>query len=267
MVKPAKKVQVQTGRRSPVKLIAGVAIVAVVALAAIALTGGGPREAAFPVPANAPTVAPEGYVLGSPSAPVEVWEYADFECPGCAQFATVTEPDVRQRLVETGQVRFRYFFFPLTEIHPSAASAAYAAACAGDQGKFWEMHDAIFAGFGDWAGGRARNPKTVFETYAERIGLDTDAWGECYDSDKHTATIQSHVTSGVQRGVGGTPTFFFNGREEDVSGYDEFKARVDAAAARGAAPAAPGAGPVGDTAATPTVPAAPAATLPAPPGR
>jgi protein-disulfide isomerase len=244
VVKPAKKVQVQNKSRSPVKLIVGAVIVAVVGLAAVALTGGEPKPDTFDAPPSTAPVQAEGFLIGDPNAPVLVEEWADFECPGCMQFATVTEPDVRQRLVETGQVAFRYYFFPLTQIHRSAASAAYAAACAGDQGKFWEMHDAIFQGFDDWALGRARNPKNVFETYAERIGLDAAAWSECYDSDKHQALIQSHVSAGVQRGVGGTPTFFFNGVEKSVSGYDSFKAHVDEALAarpQAAAPAAPAA--------------------------
>ena len=260
MVKPAKKVQVQSTRRSPVKLIAGVAVLAVVALAAFALAGGGPKPDTFAAAPGTAPVQAEGYLLGDANAPVVVEEWADFECPGCMQFATVTEPDVRQRLVETGQIAFRFYFFPLTEIHGSAASAAYAAACAADQGKFWEMHDAIFQGFDDWALGRARNPKNVFENYAERIGLDTGTWSDCYDSDKHRARIQSHVSAGIQRGVGGTPTFFFNGEEQDVAGYDSFKANVDEALARAGtrAPATPGGAP-GDTAATRTVPVPPAA--------
>ena len=250
MVKPAKKVQVQSKRRSPVKLIAGAAVVAVVGLAAIALTGEGPKPDTFDAPPSTAPVQAEGFLIGNPNAPVLVEEWADFECPGCMQFATVTEPDVRARLVETGQVAFRYYFFPLTQIHRGAASAAYAAACAGDQGKFWEMHDAIFQGFDDWALGRARNPKNVFENYAERIGLDVDTWSECYDSDKHRALIQSHVSAGTQRGVGGTPTFFFNGVEQEVRGYDSFKAHVDAALARTppAAPAADSTPPAADSA-------------------
>ena len=254
MVKPAKKVQVQQ-KRSPVKLIAGLGVVAVIALAAVALAGGGPKENAFPVPASAPPANPEGFLIGNPDAPVQVMEFADFECGACMQFATITEPDVRTRLVETGQVAFRYFFFPLPQ-HPAAASAAYAAACAADQNKFWEMHDAIFAGFDDWALGRARNPKNVFENYAERIGLDVGTWSECYDSDKHKALIQSHVTAGTQRGVSSTPTFFFNDEQVNgVRGYDEFKAHVDEALAKAPAAAAPAT--TGDTTASRSVPAAP----------
>jgi protein-disulfide isomerase len=237
VVAKAKKVQVQK-KGGLGKLYVGLGLVAVIALAAIVMTGGSPKPDTFPVDPNAPAANPEGYLLGNPNAPVQVLEWADFECPGCMQFATLTEPDVRQRLVETGQVSFRYFFFPLTEIHRSAASAAYAAACAGDQNRFWEMHDAIYNGFNDWAAGRARDPKKVFETYAERIGLDAGAWSACYDSDKHRATIASHVTAGVQRGVQSTPTFIIGDRQvSSAISYDQFKALVDSAAARAPRPA------------------------------
>ena len=241
MVAKAKKVQIQK-KRGPGRLYAGLGLVAVIAAVAVVVSGGSPKSDTFPVSPNAPASTAEGYLLGNPNAPVQVLEWADFECPGCRQFATLTEPDVRQRLVETGQVSLRYFFFPLTEIHRSAASAAFAAACAADQGKFWEMHDAIYQGFNDWAGGRARDPKKVFVRYAEGIGLDAAAWSTCYDSDKHHATIASHVAAGVQRGVQSTPTFIIGDRT--VSGalaYDQFKALVDSAAARAPQAAAPAA--------------------------
>ena len=249
MVAKAKKVQIQK-KQGPGRLYAGLGLVAVIAAVAVVVSGGSPKSDTFPVSPNAPASTAEGYLLGNPNAPVQVLEWADFECPGCMQFATLTEPDVRQRLVETGQVSLRYFFFPLTEIHRSAASAAYAAACAGDQNKFWEMHDAIYHGFDDWAGGRARNPKKVFQKYAERIGLDVDSWSSCYDSDKHHDLIASHVAAGVQRGVQSTPTFVIGDRQ--VPGaltYDQFKAMVDSAAARAPRPAAPA--PAADTTVAP----------------
>ena len=254
MVAKAKKVQVQK-KGGLGKLYLGLGAVAVLAAGAFVMTGGEPKPDTFPVDPNAAPVTAEGYLMGDPNAPVEVLEWADFECPGCMQFATLTEPDVRERLVRTGQVKFRYFFFPLTEIHRSAASAAFAAACAGDQNKFWEMHDAIYAGFNDWAMGRARDPKNVFENYAERIGVDVGTWSSCYDSDKHRATIQSHVTAGVQRGVQSTPTFVIGGTQKSGAlAYDQFKAYVDSALAKAPPrPTAPST--TGDTARTMPVPA------------
>lgn len=203
--------------------------IAVAALAAIALNSRPPKQDLFLVDPNAPPVATAGYIMGDENAPVRMREWADFECPACMQFATVTEPDIRKRLVETGMVSFEYFFFPL-EMHRSAAAAAYAAACAGDQGtdKFWGMHDAIYHGFNDWAAGRARNPRGVFGKYAERIGVDVGKWEECYDSDKFRGLITAHKAEGLRRGINSTPTFTLN----DVvmvggAPYDQVKAVVD----------------------------------------
>ena len=226
------------GRRPFYLLLAVVALVAVAAMV-WASRRAGPSTVATVDPTLPPPQV-EGYLLGNPDAPIEVQEWADFECPGCMQFATVTEPDVRTRLVETGQVKFRYFFYPLTEIHPAAAEAAHAAACAADQQKFWEMHDALFQGFNDWAAGRARNPRNVFRGYAERAGLDEDAWDACMESGRHRALVAAHRAEGDRRGVGSTPTFFIGGRRiEEVLSYDRLKLFVDSAAAAGAAGAQP----------------------------
>lgn len=236
MVKAQKKgqgqsrVQVKARRGGRGKIYAIAAGIAVLFAVAVFANRGGPRPNDFPVAANLatqPRIEAEGYLMGNPDAPVQVMEWADFECGACMQFATVTKPDVQRRLVETGQVAVRFFFFPLP-MHRSAASAAYAAACAGDQQRFWEMHDAIFNGYNDWANGRARDPKGVFRGYAQRIGLDAAAWEECYESDRHRELIASHVNAGAQRGVNSTPTFFFGDRMvSGAIGYDEFRRHAD----------------------------------------
>ena len=200
----------------------------------------------------------EGYVMGSPDAPVEIIEFADFECPGCGQFATVTEPDIRSRLVQTGQVRFRLFDFQVNGSHRNSPAASMAAACASDQNKFWEMHDKIFQGQNDWRTplpgypGGTNNPRPLFEGYAREIGLDVAAWGACYDSQKHRGRLAAHAQEATRRRVGGTPQFIIGDKmlESGVRGYDVIKAYVDSARATAgaAAPAAPAAAPQGDSA-------------------
>lgn len=155
--------------------------------------------------------SPRGFLLGDSNAPVLVKEFADFECTACMSFATLTEPDVRRQLVETGQIAFEYYFFPLQQ-HPNSGNAAHAAACAGDQNLFWEMHDAIFHGFNTWALQESRNPKRTFQGYARSAGLDVAEWERCYDDRRHHDLILSHIALGVQVGVNSTPTFMFNGR-------------------------------------------------------
>jgi protein-disulfide isomerase len=144
---------------------------------------------------SAPAVSASapGYVRGDSAAPVEIVEYADFECPGCGQFATVTEPDVVKRLVETGQARYRVYLFPVNGSHRNSPAASLAAACADDQGKFWEMHDRIFAGQNDWNSFATDNPKSVLRGYAQAMGLDLAAWDQCYDGRKHVDRIAAHA--------------------------------------------------------------------------
>jgi protein-disulfide isomerase len=185
---------------------------------------------------NLPAMKAEGYLLGSPTAPVEVIEFADFECPACGQYATITEPDVRTRLVNTGQVRVRYIDYPLP-MHKNTWDASLAAACANDQGKFWEMHDALFANQDRWNTEATSRPRGPIGDLAKSVGLDMAKYGACMDADTHRAKIQSHLAEAEKRNIGSTPTFVFNGTVVPTAlPYDAFKKYVDDAAK--AAPAA-----------------------------
>jgi len=208
-----------------------------IALGAAAVIGAGvlfylmQRPADVGIPATvvvtpADTAGFAGYVLGSASAPVEVIEYSDYQCPYCQGFALIQFPTVKERLIDGGQVRWRYRDFPL-EQHPGARTAAHSAACADDQGRYWEQHHAIFEGQAEWS--QARNPAREFRSYAERLGLDLDAYDECMRSAKYAGRIQASVESGVRLGVNSTPTFFVNGRPTTAAAvsYDRLKALVD----------------------------------------
>ncbi len=202
------------------------------------------RKPAVPVATEAvggaaPSGAARGYTLGNPNAPVKIIEFADFECPGCAQFATVTEPDVRSRIVEAGLASFTFYDFPLTQ-HKNSPAAHNAAACADDQGRFWQMHDRIFLGQDQWNTQAASNPKPFFQQYAADVGLNVDVWETCYDERKHQGRIMANLAEGERRRVGSTPTFIIGDRMyPGAVPYDFLKAIVDSAvAAAGAAPAA-----------------------------
>jgi protein-disulfide isomerase len=198
-------------------------------------------------------VKAEGYVMGSPTAPVEIVEFADFECPACGQFATVTEPDVRQRLVQTGKARYRLYDFQVTPVHRNAPAASLAAACANDQGKFWEMHDRLFAGQHEWSTQATDDPKAVFSGYVRELGLDAGRWGQCYDGRTHVQQIAAHAAEAGRRSVGSTPSFIIGDKlVQGAQPYDVIAALVDSAAAKAAPGAAAPAG------------AAPAAPAPAP---
>jgi protein-disulfide isomerase len=221
-------------------------LVAVAGVGAITWAMQRGREAAKPIVipetvANPTGPRPEGYVLGSPDAPVEIVEYADFECPGCGQFATVTEPDIRARLVNTGQARYRFYDFQVTPGHRNAPAASLAAACAADQGKFWEMHDRIFSGQNDWNSLATDEPRPIFAGYAQAIGLDAGRWGQCYDGRQHLARLAAHRNEAARAGVGATPTFIVGNRKlEGGQPFDAIKALVDSARTTAAASPAPG---------------------------
>jgi protein-disulfide isomerase len=172
----------------------------------------------------------KGYFLGKPDAPVQIIEFADFECPACGNFAVVTEPDVRKRIIDAGLASYRYYDFPLP-MHKNTWYASEAAACANDQGRFWEMHDRLFQGQDQWNTQATSNPTSVLEGYAKELGLDVSKWRSCYDSQAHVRDIQANKAEGERRKVSQTPTFIIGDKEiPGVIPYDQFKAFVDSAA-------------------------------------
>lgn len=185
------------------------------------------------------TIAPipnQGHVIGSDSALVEVVEFGDFECAACGSFANLTEPDVRARLVLTGMIRFRYMDLPLA-MHRNTWPAHMAAWCAGEQGRFWEMHDALFQNQDRWNGEATRRPDKILSGLARQVGVGMDQYEQCVSTQKYRPQILANMQEAVRLGVDRTPTFLFGGkRVPGVLPYDEFKARVDTmiAAARAA---------------------------------
>lgn len=150
-----------------------------------------------------------GYLLGSDSAPIEVSEYADYQCPACQIFETIQFPSVREELIATGKVRWRYRDFPLS-MHANSRVAAHAAACGEEQGKYWEMHGAIYQRQSDWEG--SRNAAGIFSQVAEGLGLDRGRFDACMSSAKYAGRIQASLDEGNRLGVGSTPTFLIGGR-------------------------------------------------------
>ena len=207
-------------------------VVAVLGLGALGYVASRPKVQTSRIDPSLPALKAEGYLLGNPTAPVEVIEFADFECPGCGQFATLTEPDIRTRLVNTGKVRMRYIDFPLP-MHKNTWDASLAAACANDQGKFWEMHDQLFNNQDRWNGEATSRPRPVIAELAKAVGLDMSKYGACMDAETHRAKVQAHLQEAERRGINQTPSFVIGGQV--VAGaipYDTFKKLVDDAAAK-----------------------------------
>jgi protein-disulfide isomerase len=202
-------------------------LVAVLGLGALGYVASRPKVTSAAIDPNLPPMKAEGYVLGSPNAPLEVIEFADFECPGCGQFATLTEPDVRTNLVNTGKVRIRFMDYPLP-MHKNTWDASLAAACANDQGKFWEMHDVIFQYQDRWNGETTSRPRSVLADLAKGVGLDMSKYDACMDADTHRAKVQAHLQEAERLQVTQTPTFIIGGRKiPGAIPYDTFKKIVD----------------------------------------
>ena len=168
-------------------------------------------------------VSADDPALGPPSAPVTVVEFSDFQCPFC-QRALPTFKSLRARYGD--RIRFVWKDFPLTQIHPEAFDAAMAGHCAGDQGKFWEYHDKLFAN-------QTTLGRDALKRYASESGLDATTFSACLDSGKYRQRVQSALDAGIRLGVGSTPTTFINGRP--VSGaqaLEVFAAIIDEELAR-----------------------------------
>ena len=167
-----------------------------------------------------------GYVLGSADAPVEIIEFADYQCPACEKFEMVEFPYVVERLINTGRVRYVYRDFPLDQPHKWARLAAHAAACANDQGKFWEVHGGIYATQTEWSfSSRAGNQ---FRDIAGKQGLDLGSYDECMRSLRYAGRLQASLDEGLRLGVSSTPSFLIGGQlYVGVLPYDRIKALVD----------------------------------------
>jgi len=147
------------------------------------------------------------HVMGPQHAPVTILEYGDFECPNCKQAAPAVKL-LLERFAE--RVRFVFRHFPLEEVHPHALAAAHAAECAGGQGKFWPMHDLLFANEEHLKANNLR-------AYAEQLQLDMARFTAETDDQVYLQRIREHMEGAHRSGVRGTPAFFVNGRIQDVS--------------------------------------------------
>ena len=145
------------------------------------------------------------HILGPASAAVTLVEYGDFECPHCRM-----AHDVLDGLLPRfgGEVRFVFRHFPLSQVHPHAQRAAEASEGAGAQGRFWEMHDALFEN-------QDALDDESLAVHAQDLGLDLATFLRDLAARVYTDRVREDFLSGVRSGVNGTPTFFINGRRHD----------------------------------------------------
>lgn len=154
---------------------------------------------------------------GSPTAKVVMVEVSDFECPFCGRYARDTGPQVLKQYADSNKIGYAFVNLPLP-IHKLAPKAAEAAACAADQGKFWEMHDVLFA-----RQGAALGPAFLPAKADQVPGLNKAAYTSCLESSKHAAYIQSDKAMVAPFGIRGTPAFFIGSMDPATK---VFKANV-----------------------------------------
>jgi protein-disulfide isomerase len=186
------------------------------------------------VPAARPN--PDGTSVGDANASVIIDVFEDFQCPACQYFTQTIETLVIENLVATGKARYVYHNYPFIDGEGAANGgesdqSANASMCANEQGKFWEMHDTIYANWDGENQGAFSNAR--LQAMAESIGLDMDAFDECFDANKYEEDIQADFDLGKQMGVSGTPTVFVNGKqvgqEGKIATYDEIAQAVEQA--------------------------------------
>jgi protein-disulfide isomerase len=159
------------------------------------------------VPRQVAAGAPDPYQRGGATAPVMLEEFSDFQCPACGGL----EPGLRKVVNDYGErVRLTFRNYPLP-MHRYAFFAARAAEAAGQQGKFWEMHDALYDNQKEWSD--SMEPRVQFDSYATRLGLDVQR----FKADMERQDLADRIKADMQRGntlnVRGTPTVYLNGRE------------------------------------------------------
>jgi protein-disulfide isomerase len=172
---------------------------------------------------------------GSPSARVAIIEYSDYQCPFCGEYSREVFPRLDSDYVKSGKVRYYFRDLPLSS-HPQAVPAALASRCAGEQGKFWEMHERLFAN---------QNALGIeaLKQHAAALGLDATRFNECLSSGKYRNAVARSMASAERMRIDGTPAFLIgvldaNGEVVKVNqvllgakAYEEFKSVLDGALA------------------------------------
>lgn len=159
------------------------------------------RQVPPPAPAVPETVrVGDDPFLGSPTSRVVLINYSDYQCPFCVRFAVETLPQIMREYVATGRIRYVFHDHPLLSLHPLALKAAQSVRCAGDQGRFWEMHDLLYKDQGSLS-------LVKFKSHAMQLGLNIDQFSRCLDNGKFDMSIQKASDEAMSAGFQATPSF------------------------------------------------------------
>ncbi len=147
-------------------------------------------------------------ILGDEDAPLTLIEFSDYQCPYCSRFTKEVFPLIKEEYIKSGKLRYVFRDFPIEQLHPQAQKAAEAAHCAGEQGKYWEMHDLLF-----------EKQKAMeidhLKSYAKEMKLDVTDFNTCLDSGKYAKEIMKDLQEGQRAGVRGTPSFVLGKTSKD----------------------------------------------------
>ncbi len=158
---------------------------------------------------------------------VTVTEFGDFQCPGCGSFYP-TVKEVKEKFKD--QIRFEFKHFPIISLHPNAMAGHRAAQAAANQGKFWDMHDQIYATQSSWS--TSDNAASIFEGYAEQLGLDMEKYRTDVAASQTLDIINADISEGQGKGVTGTPSFFIDGvnvETSEIGSADAFSKKIQEA--------------------------------------
>lgn len=161
-------------------------------------------------------VPSDAWATGAATPKATLVEFSDFECPACAAAFPVVKDIVNQY---KDSLRFAYRHFPL-EQHPNSRLAAYAAEAAGAQGKFWQMHDALFQN-------QTELSKDKIEGLARDLGLNVEQFTKDITEETYKQKVENDITSAIKLGVSSTPTFFLNGKKVTVGNLVQLKAEIE----------------------------------------
>lgn len=164
-----------------------------------------------------------GVSVGDAEAPVVVREFADYQCPACGRFSDASQ-QLKEKYVESGQVRFVYFDLPLQQ-HQNAMPAAQAARCAGDQNAYWPMHDQLFEKQTDWSG--SGDPVATFTRYANDLGLEERRFRRCMSTELHKEAVEQSRQVAMQLRVTSTPTVLVDNIRLTRPGWGQLSAVVE----------------------------------------
>lgn len=163
----------------------------------------------------------KGQKIGSDSAKVKLVEFSDFQCPACA----AAEPFVQQiRNTYPNEVLLIYRHFPLSQ-HRNAKKATTVSEAAGEEGKFWPMHDKLFETQSQWE--NLPDATDFFVNLAKQLGLDEQKVKAALQNDLYKQKIDEDVSEGISLGVNSTPTFFLNGHKMDLRTFNDIRAALD----------------------------------------